>query len=112
MKTFVVIVITVAVTWIIANFVHHVRTGTERLWLISAVKAPGRMALGEIQEDMNAGRYKLAKAEIDVLVEAWQKFDSGPDSFGGPGIGDIMVTFSKSDTNSGIAKPMQSGATN
>ena len=105
MKTLLVIVITVAVTWIIAKFVHGVQTGTERLWLISAVKAPGRMALGEIQADMNAGRYQLAKAKMDVFVATWRKFDSGPDSFDGSGIGNIMVALSKADTNSGVANP-------
>jgi hypothetical protein len=112
MKTFLMVAVTVAVTWIIASVVHGVHTGTERLWLISAVKAPGRMALGEIQADMNAGRYQLAKAKIDLLVDTWQRFDSGPDSNRGLGIGDIMVVFSKLDTNSIVAHPESSGVTN
>lgn len=99
MKTFVVIVITAAVTWITFGVVQGIRTGRDRLWLISAIKAPGRMALRDIQADMNAGRYALAKAKIDVFMNTWQRFDSGPDSFSGSGIGDIMVAFSKLDTN-------------
>jgi hypothetical protein len=116
MKTFFVIVVTAAVTaaitWFTASTVHGVKTGIERLWLMSAVKAPGRMALSEIQADMNAGRYELAKAKIDVLMDTWQRFDSEPPSFRGPAIGDIMVAFSKLDTNSIVAHPEQGGATN
>jgi hypothetical protein len=111
MKTFLVIVVTAfvtaAITWFAASTVHGVRTGIERLWLMSAVKAPGRMALGEIQADMNAGRYQLAKAKIDVLMDTWQRFDAEPPAFRGAALGDIMVTFSKLDTNSVVAHPEQ-----
>ena len=100
MKTFLVIVVTAAITWITASLIHGARARVERLWLISAIKAPGRMALSEIQADMNARRYDVAKAKIEVLISTWQRFDSGPDSFGGSGIGDVMVAFSKLDTNS------------
>ena len=107
MKRFIIIVVTAAITWITVSVIHGLRTGVERLWLISAIKAPGRMALNEIQTDMNAGRYDVAKAKIDVLMTTWQRFDSGPDSFSGPGIGDIMVAFGKLDTNSSstLARP-------
>ena len=100
MKTFLIIIVTAAITWITVSVIHGVRTGVERLWLISAIKVPGRMALSEIQTDMNAERYAVAKAKIDALMDTWQRFDSGPDSFRGSGIGDIMVAFSKLDTNS------------
>ncbi|HVU09233.1 MAG TPA: hypothetical protein VHG89_11885 [Verrucomicrobiae bacterium] len=99
MKTFLVIVITAVITWSIASIVHGIQTGTERLWLISAIKTPGRMALEGIQTDMNAGRCDLAKKKIDILMDTWHTFDSGTDSFRGSGIGDIMVSFSKLDTN-------------
>ena len=62
MKTFLIIVVTAAITWITVSVIHGLRTGVERLWLISAIKAPGRMALTEIQTDMNTGRYDVAKA--------------------------------------------------
>ena len=104
MKTFLVIVVTATVTWFVASFVHAVQTGTERLWLISAIKVPGHMALADIQADMAAERYQLAKAKIDLLADTWHRFDTGPDSFRGSGIGDIMVTFSKLDTNSTTSK--------
>ena len=103
MRTFLVVIFTAAVTWITASVVHGGRRGVERLWLISAVKVPGRMALGEIQTDLNAGRYALAKAKVDIFRDTWQRFASGPDSFRGSGIGDIMVAFSKADTNSSSA---------
>ena len=62
-------------------------------WIIGAIKNPGGMALGDIQADMNAKRYDLAKEKIDVLFNSWQRFSSGPDSCSGVGISDIMVTF-------------------
>ena len=95
MKTFLAIVITAVVTWIVTAVVHGVRTGTDRLWMVSAVKAPGRMALADIQADMDARRYGVAKAKIDAFTMTWQRFEAGPDSCSGQGIGDIMVTFSK-----------------
>lgn len=109
MKTFLVILITSVITSIAICVIHGVRTGAERLWLVSAVKAPGRMALSEIQADMNAGRYALAKGKIDVLMVTWQRFDSGPDSFRGSGIGDIMVAFSKLDTNNSSTRTNDTG---
>ena len=93
MKTALTILITAAVTWIAVSFFHGVRTGTERLWLISAIKVPGRMAISEIQADMNAGRFDLAKAKLQAFADTWQRFDRGPDSFGGLGIGDVMVSL-------------------
>ena len=107
MKTFVIIVVTATITCITVSGIHGVRTCVERLWLIGAIKAPGRMALSEIQTDMNAERYDVAKAKISVLMTTWQRFDSGPDAFSGSGIGDIMVAFGKIDTNNNStpAKP-------
>ena len=108
MKTFLIIVVTVIVTatttWFVAGTAHNVQTGIDRLWLISAVKAPGRMMIEDIQADMTAKRYQLAKAKIDLLADTWHRFDSGPDSFRGSGIGDIMVTFSKLDTNNATSE--------
>ena len=112
MKTFLVTVVTAivtaATTWFVAGTVHGIQTRIDRVWLISAVKAPGRMAIEDIQADMAAERYQLAKAKIDLLADTWHRFDSGPDSFHGSGIGsgigDIMVTFSKLDTNSATSK--------
>jgi hypothetical protein len=99
MKTFLVIIATAVITWVALSLIQGLKTGAERLWLISAIKVPGRMALGDVQSDMKAGNYKLAKAKMDIFVETWQRFESGSDGFRGPGIGDIMVSFSKIDTN-------------
>ena len=101
MKTFLTIMITAVLTWIAAGLFHGLRTGAERLWMVSALKAPGRMAIGDIQQDMHAGRYDLARAKVDAFMRIWQRFSSGTDSCHGAGIGDIMVTFSKiqDDTN-------------
>jgi hypothetical protein len=63
--------------------------------MVSAMKAPGGMALSDIQADIDARRYSVAKAKIDALVTTWQRFSAGPDSCSGQGIGDIMVTFSR-----------------
>jgi hypothetical protein len=109
-KTFILIGATAAITLFIFGVMHGTETGSERLWLICAIKAPGRMALDEIQKDMNAGRYAPAKRKIDVLMDKWRRFDSGPDSFSGPGIGDIMMAFSKLDTNGSNTLPKQEGA--
>ena len=99
MKTFLVIIVSAAITWIAFSIIQGVRTGAERLWLISAIKAPGRMAISEIQTDMDAGRYDLARAKLKIFMDTWQRFDRGPDAFGGRGIGDVMVAFSSIDTN-------------
>lgn len=74
MKTFLTVVIAVVVTWVIASVIHGVRTGTDRLWMVSAAKAPGRMALADIQADLDAHRYSVAKAKIDAFVTTWQRF--------------------------------------
>jgi hypothetical protein len=112
MKTFFTIVATAAITWFAFSVVHSLRTGAERLWMISAVKAPGGMALGEVQSDMDAGRYENAKAKINALADTWQRFNSGPDSCSGLGVGDIMVTFSKLDTNYTTVARERAGAAN
>jgi hypothetical protein len=110
MKIFITIVVTAIVTWMIAGVLNSVQKGADKLWLVSAIKAPGRMALQDIQADLNSEHYELAKAKVDVLVQTWQRFDSGPDSFRGLGIGDVMVAFSKLETNStatSITEPNQ-----
>ena len=51
------------------------------------------MAISEIQSDMNEGRFGLAKAKLQAFSDTWQRFDHGPDSFSGRGIGDVMVAL-------------------
>ncbi|HXR05459.1 MAG TPA: hypothetical protein VN836_12200 [Verrucomicrobiae bacterium] len=85
----------IAVTLVVVTLLsiwHGVRNAE---WLISAIKSPGEMALNDIQADMNAKRYEIAKEKIDVFLKTWQRFSSGPDSCSGAGISDVVVTFSK-----------------
>jgi hypothetical protein len=98
-KTILTIVATALLTWTASSVAYSVHRGVERLWLVSAVKVPGKMAIAEIQTDMNAGRYDLAKAKLQAFSVTWERFNNGPDSFSGRGIGDIMLTFSKIETN-------------
>lgn len=104
MKTFLTIVITAIVTWVAAGVFYGLRTGVERLWMVSAIKAPGGMALRDVQADMNAGRYDIANEKIDALTATWLRFSSGPDSCRGAGIGDIMVTFSKLPSHTSVER--------
>ena len=99
-KTFLGIIIIAVLTWVMCSALHGVRTGAEGLWMISAIKEPGKMAIAEIQTDLNEGRTDLAKKKLQVLMDTWQRFDKGPGFCSGPGIGDIMVAFSRIDTNS------------
>ena len=112
MKTFLIIAATAAITWFALSVVQSLRTGVQRLWLVSAVKAPGGMALREIQGDMKAGRYESAKAKINAFADTWQRFNSSPDSCSGLGIGGIMETFSKLNGNFTAAVPEPDGAAN
>ena len=98
-KMILTIVVTALLTWTAFSVAYSVHAGVERLWLVSAVKVPGKTAIAEIQTDLNDGRYDLAKAKLQAFSVAWEQFNNGPDSFNGRGIGDIMVTFSKIDPN-------------
>ena len=98
-KTFLTIIITALLTWLTCSVIQAGRTGVEHLWLASAIKVPGKMAIAEIQTDMNEGRYDLAKAKLQIFMDTWKRFDSGPDSCSGRGIGDIRMAFLEVDTN-------------
>lgn len=106
MKTFLVIVVTIAVTWIVASHVHDEERGREFGWFTSEVKAPLSVALQDIRLDMNAGQYQLAKAKMDVLIDTWGRVRW----FHGFAGDDILRAFDKVDTNSIIAHPEPSGA--
>ena len=93
-KTLLAIILTATVTWICFNFATGTRHGVERLWLISSVKAPGRMALDEIYSDLTAGRCQAAKDKVQVLRSQWNIFER-EDNFRGEAIGNIMVQFAK-----------------
>lgn len=61
--------------------------------LRSAVKAPGRMALEQIQRDLDSGNYDIAKAHLGILRQLWSRFEAEPGPMVEQGIGDIMVKF-------------------
>ena len=91
------ITITAAVTsifWYGWHVLNAVGNRIEHVWLVSSVKAPGRMALDTIQADLEAGRYEVVKSEVEVLRKQWAVFSADEDDRG-PGIGDIMIDFSK-----------------
>jgi len=102
-RTFVTILITVMVTSFCWYFATGLRRSVERLWLMSAVKAPGRMALGEIEADLLGGRSDVAKAKIAALKKQWDVFES-EEGFSGQAIGNIMVTFAQIDDAAGATK--------
>ena len=112
MRTFVVVVVTIAATWIVASHVHEVQSnrerGREQEWFISKVKAPVRLVLEDIRLDINARQFQLAKAKMDIFIDTWQKVRW----FHGIGYEDILMAFDKVDTNSIVAHPEPSGATN
>lgn len=98
-KNLAVVMTTAVITWLACSLFQGSHLAADRVWLRSAVKAPGRMALAELQRDMEAGAYELAKAKLKVLNQRWRDFESGPDRFRGPGIGDIMIEFSTLEKN-------------
>ncbi|MFM2081435.1 MAG: hypothetical protein RL380_126 [Verrucomicrobiota bacterium] len=101
MKTFLTIVATALVTWFVCSVTSAVKINVERLWFISAVKAPGRMAFDEIQNDFSQGRDAMAKAKFELFRTEWARFNLET-NFHGEAIGSIMVKFGKLErANSG-----------
>ena len=84
------VILTVLGTWLVATLYFTLDMAKERMWLVSAVKAPGRMALLSIQADLEAGKTKLALAKLKRLHEEWSGFERGTQSFTGRAIGSIM----------------------
>lgn len=95
-RTFLTILITALVTSAGWYVVTSIRRGAEALWLMSAVKAPGRMALDRIQQDFAAGRDEVAKAKLAALRRQWAVFEDEP-AFRGQAIGNILGPFFEID---------------
>ena len=95
-RTILTILITCLATSLCWHFVGSLRRGIEGLWLMSAVKAPGRMALDSIEADLQAGRLEIAKSKLAALRKQWSVFES-EGGFRGEAIGNITVTFSQID---------------
>lgn len=107
-RTLFAVVITIIVMSILFLFsLGAIRVGHQRdeVWLISAVKAPGRMALDDIQAEMNAGNYDAAKLMIGAFKKQWTTFEQ-EQGFHGQAIGIIMVEFGRLDqTNAPESRP-------
>jgi len=107
-KTFVTILITALLTSLCWYVLTELRENINAFELMSAVKAPGAMAIDEIQADLIAGRVEVAKLKIAALKKQWAIFRS-ESGFGGPGIGNIMVAFGKIDLDTDDAMKAKSG---
>ena len=64
--------------------------GRAELWLMSAVKAPGKMPLQAISVDMADQRYAEASRKLQILRSHWRTFEQS-DGFAGPGIGHVVT---------------------
>jgi len=95
-RTIITILITALVTSVCWYVVGGLLRGVEGLWFVSAVKAPGRMALDAIDADLQARRLEMAKSKLAALRRQWSVFE-GEAGFRGQGVGDIMVTLSQMD---------------
>ena len=95
-RTILTILIACLVTSLCWHVAESLRRDIEGLWFMSAVKAPGRMALDSIETDLQAGRIEIAKSKVASLRKQWSVFESEA-GFRGEAIGNIMVTFSKID---------------
>ncbi|PWU18901.1 MAG: hypothetical protein C5B50_07745 [Verrucomicrobia bacterium] len=102
MKTTLTIIATALVTWLLITVVHAFHTAWQHAWMDSNVEVPGRMALIDIQKDMNEKRYNLAKAKLQVFLDTWQRFGGEPKRPGYRGLGDILISFSKLETNAAL----------
>lgn len=107
-RTFITILISVLLTSLCWYVVGALRRGVEGFWLMSAVKAPGEMALEEIEADLQAGRLEVAKTKIAALKRQWTLFNS-EDGFKGKAIGNIMLIFGQIDSAAETNKIAESG---
>lgn len=91
-QTLVAVAITLVATSACWYVIGSVRRGAEETWLRSAVKAPGRMALDTIHEDLKFGDHYMAIAHLRILRASWAKFEAEERGVRN-GIGDVMVDF-------------------
>jgi hypothetical protein len=104
LKTFLTITATVFVTWFVCSLTSAVKINVERLWFISAVKAPGRMAFDEIHNDFAQGRDATAKAKLELFRTEWARFNLET-NFHGEAIGSIMIKFGELERTNTVSKP-------
>jgi hypothetical protein len=84
----------VAATVVVVFLFGFWRSVRDAEWIIMSIKSPGVMALRDIQADMNAKRYDIAKDKVDFFLKTYEKFSAGPDSCTGTGIRDVVLAFS------------------
>jgi hypothetical protein len=99
-RTLLAIVLTAGLTSACWYFAMQLRWGVSWLWLESTVKAPGRMALSSIHDDLAAGRNNAAQAKLEALQRQWEIFER-EGRFRGEGIGSIMETFFQLENETG-----------
>jgi hypothetical protein len=95
-RTWAAVLVTALLTSLCWHAGTSLRSGRDKLWLISAVKVPGNKALDIIAEDMKNHRYDDASRRIEVLRQEWREFDREKE-FDGNAIGNILVQFSRID---------------
>ena len=93
-RIIIAIAVAVAITSLCWSIATGMRRSVEKLWLISAVKAPGRMALDEIVTELQRGDVASATTKLQILKSEWDRFEK-EDGLSGVGIGNIMVEFSR-----------------
>ena len=103
-RTIIAIVITAAATSLVWDVATGLRKGRDKLWLMSAVTVPGRMALDEIAAETERGDYAAAKGKLEILRNLWRQFDSD-NSFSSAALGNVMVEFSRLPNSATNAAP-------
>lgn len=74
--TTIVILLTVTIALLGWDIAMGLRKSRDKLWLMSAVTVPGRMALDEICSDLDHGEYATAKMKLEAFRAQWKRFDS------------------------------------
>ena len=92
------IILTSLITFIVTSLfwilLCELRVARHSLWLRSAIKVPTRMALREINSDIQAKNMDLALQKLKILDNEWERFMS-EDGFITKAVGDILVKYSK-----------------
>ena len=110
-RTLLTILITAVITSVFWNVWFSFARALDRFRMLSAVQAPGRMALDSIQAELAKGRYDVAEAKVLALKRHWNLFEA--DGLRGEALGRVMVTFSQIDPDvQGITNTEPSGAAN
>lgn len=103
-RTIMAIVITAALTSLVWYVGPGLRGARDKLWLMSAFTAPGRMALDDIAAEIERGDHAAAKVKLQILRNLWKQFDSD-NSFSSAALGNVMVEFSRLSNSGTNAAP-------